>query len=193
MKKTRQTQPKSNLTVLRQVCNLIPGFLVSKLARKHGCEKQARSFSPWSHVVSLIYGQLTHAMSLHDICDALQNHSGTLGTVRGATAPHRNTFSNANRRRDPKMAEELFWRTLEYLQGLSPFCRQILGLSEQLASQHEQDMDHDTGGSVEPFRPYHFVAKTWDSRWMLSSARTPRTSVFTRLWRHLMGQPGIRH
>jgi len=118
--KPNQSQPKSKLPVLRQVCNLIPAFLVSKLARKFGCDKQARTYSPWSHVVSLIYGQLTHALSLHDICDALRNHRGSLSTIRGATAPCRNTFSNANRRRDPRMAEELFWKVLEHLQRVSP-------------------------------------------------------------------------
>jgi len=90
------------------------------LARKHGCEKQARTFSPWSHLVSLIYGQMTRALSLNDICDGLQNHPGKLATIRGATAPRRNTLSHANRTRVPAMAKELFWKILDHCQSQSP-------------------------------------------------------------------------
>jgi len=63
MKGTRKTKPTANkLSVLHQLCNYIPGHLVAKLARKHGVNKKARSFTPWSHVVSMLYAQLTHAV-----------------------------------------------------------------------------------------------------------------------------------
>ena len=121
MKKNRQrSQPKSRFCILNAVCKHIPPCLVSKLARKHGCEQQARAFSPWSHVVALIFGQMTRALSLNDICDALQNYARRLATIRGATAPRRNTFSHANRTRDPAMAEELFWKMLDHCQSQSP-------------------------------------------------------------------------
>ena len=83
-------------------------------------EDQARTFSPWSHVVSLLYAQLTHSLGLNDVCDALRLHSGSLSALRGATPPPKNTLSHANRRRDPKMAEQLFWSVLEHLQTLQP-------------------------------------------------------------------------
>jgi hypothetical protein len=54
------------------------------------------------------------------VCDALRLHSGPLSALRGATPPHKNTFSYANRTRDPKMAEELFWAVLHHLQTLQP-------------------------------------------------------------------------
>jgi hypothetical protein len=43
-----------------------------------------------------------------------------LSALRGATPPPKNTLSHANRRRDPKMAEQLFWSVLEHLQTLQP-------------------------------------------------------------------------
>src|SRR5438128_2555417 len=110
----------SKLSVLRQICNFIPPHLVPQLARATGVEDQARRFSPWSHVVSLLYAQLTHSLGLNDVCDALRLHGGPLSALRGATAPHKNTFSHANRTRDPKMAERLFWSVLEHLQNLQP-------------------------------------------------------------------------
>src|SRR5919204_2024088 len=107
-------------SILRQLCNLIPAHLVPKLARDTGIEDQWRTFSPWSQVVSLLYAQLTHALGLNDVCDALRLHSGPLSALRGATPPHKNTLSNANRTRDPKLAEQLFWSVLEHLQTVQP-------------------------------------------------------------------------
>ena len=102
-------------TMLKQICNLIPGHLVNELARKYGVEGKSRTFSPWSHVVSLLYGHLTHAIGLNDICDALRMNKGALVTMRGATPPTRNNFSHANKVRDAAMAEALYWAMMEHL------------------------------------------------------------------------------
>ena len=107
-------------SILRQLCNLIPNHLVPKLARETGVDKQARTYLPWSHVVTLLFAQLTHSLGLNDVCDALNLNSGPLSAIRGATAPSRNNLSHANRKRDPAMAEQLFWHMLEYLQNLCP-------------------------------------------------------------------------
>jgi hypothetical protein len=75
---------KAKLPVVTQLCKFIPSHLVSKLARKHGIYKQARSFTAWSHVVSLLFAQLTHFIGLNDVCDTLRIHSRWLGSLRGA-------------------------------------------------------------------------------------------------------------
>jgi len=67
-----------------------------------------------------MYAQLTHSISLNDVCDALQLHSGPLSSIRGAQAPSRNGFSNANRARPAAMAENLFWAVLAHLGEQSP-------------------------------------------------------------------------
>jgi hypothetical protein len=121
VKKNPTTQPtRGQFSLLRQICNFIPAHLVAKLAREKGVEAKARTFTPWSHVVALLYAQLTHALSLNDVCDGLQLNRGALAGVRGATAPCRNTFSHANKGRDAGMAEALFWKVLGHLGTLSP-------------------------------------------------------------------------
>jgi hypothetical protein len=119
-KHRKQKPTRSKFSILCQICNWIPSQLVPKLARETKVEEEARSYKPWSHVVGLLFAQLTHSLGLNDVCDALGLHSGPLSTIRGATAPKRNTLSHANRQRDPVMAEQLFWRVLEHLQTLCP-------------------------------------------------------------------------
>ena len=116
----RMKSTRSKFSTLKQICELIPGHLVAKLARKHGVDEQARSFKPWSHVVALLYAQLAHAIGLNNVSDALRLHRGKLGTIRGATPPARNTLSHANKIRSAQMAEDLFWSVLDRLRTISP-------------------------------------------------------------------------
>lgn len=68
----------------------------------------------------MLYAQLTHAIGLNDVCDALRIFSGPLSAIRGASPPSRNAFSHANAQRDAKMAESMLWSMLDHLQIISP-------------------------------------------------------------------------
>ncbi len=104
--------------IFRQVCEHIPSHLVAKLARKH--EIQSRGITPWNHIVSMLYAQFTHALGLNDVCDALHANRASMAAIRGAQPPSRNGLSHANKTRDPKMAEDLFWSVLAHLEKLQP-------------------------------------------------------------------------
>jgi hypothetical protein len=121
MKKHKHHQPaKHTYTIFKQLCNLIPGHLVSNLAKAHGVDAQSRTFTPWSHVVSLVYAQVTHAIGLNDVCDGLRMNQLALSTLRGAVPPSRNNLSHANKERDSDMAEALFWSVMDHLMTITP-------------------------------------------------------------------------
>jgi len=121
VKKKKTTQPsRRHTTILRQLVELIPAYLVPKLARETGVEDQARTFSPWSHVVAMLYAQVSHAFGLNDVCDALRLQVTALLGMRRATPPARNTLSHANKERDCALAEQLFWKMLAHLQAQHP-------------------------------------------------------------------------
>ena len=69
---------------------------------------QTRAFSETSHVVAMIFAQLSHALSLNDICDCLRFHKGYLAQIRDCVPPSRNGLAHANATRDAALAEELF-------------------------------------------------------------------------------------
>ena len=114
---------KTSYSVLRQIVHWIPEGLPDRLAQEAGAD--IRKFSCTSHVVALLYGQLNRAASLNEICDAARLHEPELNRIRGATAPKRNTFSNANRTRDPAIAERLYWQTFEHLRTVCPDFTQV--------------------------------------------------------------------
>ena len=107
-----------NMVVLGQIVKLIPKKLIEKLKNKYRI--QTRSFSETSHVVAMIFAQLSHALSLNDICDALNFHKGYLAQIRDCTPPSRNGLAHANATRDASLAEELFWTALGVIKEKYP-------------------------------------------------------------------------
>lgn len=109
---------KHTMSILAQIASWIPDRIIENLAKEH--KIQTRSFSATSHVISMVYAHLAHALSLNDICDSLSNHAGTLAQIRNCTPPSRNGLSHANMTRNAGMAEELFWKVYESLSRQHP-------------------------------------------------------------------------
>ena len=57
------------------------------MARETKVEEAARRYKPWSHVVVLLFAQLTHSLGLNDVCDALGLHSGPVLTKNPVHGP----------------------------------------------------------------------------------------------------------
>lgn len=70
--------------------------------------------------MSMLFAQFTHAIGLNDTCDAMRANKSFAASIRGAKPPSRNGLSNANKIRNPKMAQELFWEMLSYLESIQP-------------------------------------------------------------------------
>ncbi len=69
------------------------------------------------HVVAMLYAQISHALSLNDVCDALKLRLTSLFGIRAAKPPAKNTLSHANKGRDCELARQLFWAMLAHLQS----------------------------------------------------------------------------
>jgi len=88
----RRTSPKPTKTVysaLSQLVQWIPNGMIPRLAEEANLD--IRKFSATSHVVALMYGQLSGCESLNGICDAARLHEGDwrdgvthLGTIPAA-------------------------------------------------------------------------------------------------------------
>ena len=109
---------RRSLPVFAQIVHLIPPGMIAKLAE--ACRIKARVFSYAHQIYALMLGQLAGAFSLNEICDAMAVHCKKLFRVRGLLPARRNTFSNANRTRDPAVAEQLFWDMYERLRSMVP-------------------------------------------------------------------------
>lgn len=93
--------------------------MVGRIARETGIDAKARSFSVPSHLASMIFAQLTGAISLNDVCDWLRMKNHVLAR-HGLSAPSRNGLSHANKERDALFIENLFWAMSNHVQNISP-------------------------------------------------------------------------
>ena len=97
----------------------IPRSIISCAAAESGINTKARTYSVLSHLGTMIFVQLAHALSLNDVCDWLRLKARAIAAF-GLTPPSRNNLSHANKVRDAKFAELVFWRTLAHLQRCEP-------------------------------------------------------------------------
>ena len=94
------------ISVFAQIVQQLPGHLIENIAR--GEKIKAREFSYSSQLYTLMLGQFLHAFSLNELVDISEVHRAELSRIRGISPAKRNTFSNANRTRDPVVAERFY-------------------------------------------------------------------------------------
>ena len=118
---------RHHITVLGQMLKLIPRSIINSAAAESGVNAQARSYSVISHLGTMLFVQLAHALSLNDVCDWLRLKARAIAAF-GLSAPSRNNLSHANKVRSAEFVEKVFWRTLAHLQHCEPgFGRQRPG------------------------------------------------------------------
>lgn len=125
MKKKKHQTPQSppparaNINGLGQLLKMFPRKIVEGAAVELGISKQARGFSAWSHLGAMFFAQLSHAMSLNDICDWLSMKRQAIAGF-GMTPPARNTLSHANATRSAQFVERVFWEVLDLFSKAEP-------------------------------------------------------------------------
>lgn len=110
---------RHHINALGQLLKYIPRSIVNAAAARHGVEAKARSFTVWSHLATMLFVQLAHALSLNDVCDWLRLKSRAIAGL-GMTPPSRNNLSNANKGRPAAFIEEVFWKTLAHCKHCEP-------------------------------------------------------------------------
>lgn len=117
---TPTVQPtRYHLIILGQMLKWIPRSIISAAAADTGVVLQARSYSVISHLGTMLFVQLAHALSINDVCDWLRLKVRAIAAF-GLTPPSRNNLSHANKVRDAGFVQQVFWHTLEHLQRCEP-------------------------------------------------------------------------
>ena len=111
------------ISVFAQIVQQLPGHLIENIAR--GERIKAREFSYSSQLYTLMLGQFLHAFSLNELVDISEVHRAELSRIRGISPAKRNTFSNANRTRDPVVAERFYWALRDRFSSSAPGFRNV--------------------------------------------------------------------
>jgi len=110
-------------SLFNQLLHHFPRTEFAALVKKHAAERDAKGFTCWTQLVSMLFCQLGRADSLREICNGLACCLGRLIHVGIAKAPCRSTLSYANQHRPAALFEDLFFTALKRFrdqQGLGP-------------------------------------------------------------------------
>jgi hypothetical protein len=88
-----QKPARTDVIFLKQLLNFIPRSVLNQTARKTGVDIKARTFSFLSHLAAMLFAQLSHAISLNDVCDWLRLKATALSRLQ-MVLPSRNTLSH---------------------------------------------------------------------------------------------------
>lgn len=88
------------------------GYRIPELVKDE--KIRARKLSYDSQIYLLMLGQFLHVFSLNELVDISKIYEKELSRVRNITAANLNTFSNANRTRNPEIMEKFFWMMYAY-------------------------------------------------------------------------------
>ena len=105
-KKAKATRRRMISCFAQIVQEHISGWKIEQIAA--GEKVKARKFSYSSQVYLLMLSQFLHLFSLNEIVDVSKIYAPELLRLRGITPANLNTFSNANRTRDPKVMQSFF-------------------------------------------------------------------------------------
>ena len=78
------------------------------ISRKHGGEKDVKSFGGYTHLLTMLYAVIQRFDSLREIETSMTAEVCKLHHVGIDTLPRRSTFSDANARRSEKFFEEVY-------------------------------------------------------------------------------------
>ncbi len=116
-KKSKAT--RRSISVLKQIVSgILPGWKIAEFAANE--KIKAREFSYDAQIYLLMLGQLLHLFSLNELVDVSQIYASELSRIRGIVPAKLNTFSNANRTRNPDVIEKFFWYVYEMLKKDNP-------------------------------------------------------------------------
>lgn len=93
--------------VFSQVIEFIPRYQFDKLVKQYKGNWHSRNLKSYSHLLHLVFGQLTGCDSLRDICLCLEAHEGILYHLGFRNKVHHTSLSRANENRDYRIFEGL--------------------------------------------------------------------------------------
>jgi IS4 transposase len=94
-------------SVFHSVLKHVPWHKLEKITDKYGADEEARKLTTKRHLIALLYGQMSGAVTLREIVTGMASHETRLYHL-GAAPVKRSTMSDANRDRPWQVFAELF-------------------------------------------------------------------------------------
>jgi len=108
--------PSIKLTLFSQLLGLVDRSIIGKAVRKFDTDKYNKGINTWTHLVSMLFMQLSGSISLRDISNGLRSATGNLNHLGIQKPPCKSSLSYINQHRDYRVFQEIYFTLLDRLE-----------------------------------------------------------------------------
>jgi transposase len=118
--------------IFSQLVKLIPKGEVERIARQAASNRYCKKFDTWHHLITMLYGCYQHCTSLREITTGMSACEGRLQSLSFRHFTRKSTFSDANKRRDADVFEDIYQMLYKRLSPNLPDSRMKGGVFKKL-------------------------------------------------------------
>lgn len=107
---------QSNISLFAQAMSLIDRTLFKKIVTEHKSDKHHKGINSWTHLVTMVFMQLSGASSVRDISNGLRSATGNLSHLGVTTAPSKSSISYINKNRTFEVFKDMYFSLLDQLE-----------------------------------------------------------------------------
>jgi hypothetical protein len=108
----------SGNSVFGQLISLVPIQIVDRASKKHSSDRYIKRFTTWEHFVSMLFASASNTSSLRDVTNGLLGLEGKLKHLNLKRPPKRSTLSDANKRRNHLVFEDIYYYLLAHFKPI---------------------------------------------------------------------------
>lgn len=127
-----KTMSDVKISLLSQILSLINRDIFNRVVRKHKSDKFSKGINTWTHMVSMVFMQLSGSTSIRDIANGLLSATGNLSHLGISKSPSKSTISYLNQTRSYEVFQDLYF---ELLQKLEPSLEKARMYAKKLKAQ----------------------------------------------------------
>jgi len=101
------------LSLFSQLLGLVDRKIFTSQVKEYNTDKHCKGFDSWSHLVSMLFMQLSGISSLRDISNGLRSATGNLNHLGMSTAPSKSSISYQNKHRNYEVFMSLYFKLLD--------------------------------------------------------------------------------
>jgi hypothetical protein len=104
------------ITLFAQITNILDKNIFKSLVAKHQSDKHNKGINSWTHLISMIFLQMSQSSSLREISNGLRSATGNLNHLGIKTAPSKSTLSYINQTRTWELFHDCYFAMYGALQ-----------------------------------------------------------------------------
>lgn len=113
--------------IFSQMVGLLNKQQITTRSKAHKSDHYCKRFSTFQHLITMIYGVTSGCNSLRELCGGIVSYGNKITHCKFDYAPKRSTISDANKRRDCIVFEDIYYDLVnQYLPDLSDSHKQLI-------------------------------------------------------------------